>query len=187
MWPRTFPTRNLAQGRPAWFSTGFDAMESAVEEGDAPISAGNAQTTAVKVATLWLRIDGLLDRSVMAARHLAALITRMENRVPRGPSDYADVPRGIYVNYGASGGPSPNREPSWQGYLAKIVAVLIASGIGGLIWILSAMNSRLSTIEANQTGGQRYIIQRLDEQEKHLEAHDKQLDEVNRELWPHKH
>jgi hypothetical protein len=158
-------------------------MESLVEEGNEPTAS--AQITLVKQAALWLRIDGLLDRSVRVAKHLAALVVKMENRNAQGPSDYeSETPRGYGVYYGDRG---PTREPSWQGYLAKIVALIIASGLGSLVWVLSAMNSRLSTIEANQTGGTRLIIQRLDEQEKHLEAHDKQLDEVNRELWPHKH
>jgi hypothetical protein len=139
-----------------------------------------------KSETFLFRAHGLLESLQAAVKHLFALITRMESRsIPRGPSDYeSETPRGYNFNYGDRG---PTREPSWQGYLAKIVALIIASGLGSLVWVLSAMNSRLSTIEANQTGGTRLIIQRLDEQEKHLEAHDKQLDEVNRELWPHKH
>lgn len=166
--------------------------EGVAEEASFPDSAENLEANAVNVITkpaaLWFRIDGHLDRLRAALKHLASLITRMESRIPRGPSDYAqDRPRGIYVNYEGSGGPAPTQEPSWQGYLAKIVAVIIASGVASLVWILSAMNSRLSTIEANQTGGNKLIMQRLDDQEKHLEAHDKQLDEVNREIWPHKH
>jgi len=163
-------------------------MESVIsEEGDAPTTAGSTRTTVTKLAALWFRIHGLLDRLLTVAKHLAALITRMESRIPRGPPDYEVGARPPWVTVNYEGGPAPTQEPSWQEYLTRIVAILIASGLGGLIWVLSAMNGRLSTIEANQTGGTKLMIQRLDEQEKHLEAHDKQLDELNREVWPHKH
>ena len=158
------------------------------EEGTFPDTQENLETNARKVlakqAAVWVRIHGILDRMLTAAKHLGALTVKMESRIPRGPTDYADEnSKGIYVDY--RGGPT--QEPSWQGYLAKIVAVLIASGVGALVWILSAMNGRLSTIEANQSNSTTMLIQRLDQQEKHLEAHDRKLDELDREaIWPRK-
>ena len=160
-------------------------MSGGIEEASFPDTQDNLEENARKVITkqaaLWFRIDGHLDRFLAALKHLAALTGRMETRIPRGPADYGqENSSGIYVDY--RGGPT--QEPSWQGYLAKIVAVLIASGVGALVWILSAMNGRLSTIEANQSNSTSMLIQRLDQQEKHLESHDKKLDELDREVWP---
>src|SRR2546428_5132107 len=90
------------------------------------------QTAWGKVA---FRIDGLLEYSRIAARRLAALITSMENRVPRGPPDFEMGPRphGIYVHYDGNTGPPP-REPSWQtSLLGKIVAPLIVLGIPAIL------------------------------------------------------
>lgn len=155
------------------------------EEGTFPDTHDNLQENSRKVlikqAAVWFRIDGLLDRLLTALRHLAALIVSMENRIPRGPTDYeTENSRGVYVKY------EGRQEPSWQGYLAKMVAVLITSGVGALVWILSAMNGRLSTIEANQTNSTTMIMQRLDQQEKHMEATDKDVAEIKLEIWPHK-
>lgn len=163
-------------------------MDEGVIEGSFPDSADNLEEhqkkTLVKQATLWFRIDGLLDRMLTALKHLAALTTQMQTR--RHEPVAPEYPQGIGIHYHGES-PEPTREPSWQGYLAKIVAVLIASGVGSLIWILSSMNSRLTAIEANQVSSAALMIQKLDAQERHLEAHDKQLDEINREIWPHKH
>jgi len=150
------------------------------EEGSFPDSADNIdnqeRNTLIKQAALWLRIDGLLERSQMAARHLAALIMKMENRIPRGPPDYQMGPApGVYIDYGDRRPPS--QEPSWQNsLLGKIVAPLIVLGIPAILVTLWNISSRMATMEADRSA-----------QEKHLEAHDKMLDEIERELWPHKH
>ena len=84
-----------------------------------------------KLTALWLRIDGLLERSMRIARAMAALITRMENR---GPPDF-EVPR-ITVNYGDNTERfyPPSKEPSWQNsLLGKIVAPLIVIGIPAIL------------------------------------------------------
>ena len=141
------------------------------------------RNTLVKQATLWLRIDGLLERSQMAARHLAALITRMENRTHRGPPDYeTNVPTQPYVVYGGHMGP-PAREPSWQKYALGIVAVVVGLGIpsiGGILW---SMNTKLE----QQAGQNNLTIQRLNQVDDHLKATDQRVDTIERELWPHKH
>lgn len=151
------------------------------------MAEGAPEEAPAKIGAIPFRVHGLLDRMLAAVKHLSTLIRVMESRSARGPPDYEMGSRpGIYVDY-RGGSPAPTREPSWQGYLAKIVAGVIVAGLGSLIWELSAINSRLSTIEANQIGGNKLITLRLDEQEKHLEAHDKRLDEVDREIWTRKH
>ncbi len=137
-----------------------------------------------KLAALWLRIDGLLDRSLTAAKHLAALITRMENRENRGPPDY-EQPR-ITVNYGDSTERfyPPSREPSWQNtLLGKIVAPLIVMGIPAILATLWVINTNVSDLR----GDQKVIVRRLDEQDQHLKATDAEVQEIKRELWARKH
>ena len=148
------------------------------EEAAFPDSADNlevsAKQTLTKQAAIWFRIDGLLDRLLTALKHLAALIVRMESRSARGPPDFEMGP-GVYVDYGDRR--LPPQEPSWQNsLLGKIVAPLIVLGIPAILVTLWNISSRMATMEADRNS-----------QEKHLEAHDKMLDEIERELWPHKH
>jgi hypothetical protein len=135
------------------------------------------QQNLTKLAALWLRIDGLLDRSVMAAKHMAGLITTMENR---GPPDY-EQPR-ITVNYGDSTERfyPPSRDPSWQNsLLGKIVAPLIVMGIPAILATLWVINTNVSDLR----GDQKVIVQRLDAQDAHLKATDAEVQEIKRELW----
>jgi len=130
---------------------------------------------------LEFRVSGLLDRSVMAAKRIAALITRMENR---GPPDY-EQPR-ITVNYGDSTERfyPPSRDPSWQNsLLGKIVAPLIVIGIPAILATLWTINSNLSDLR----GDNKVIVQRLDAQDQHLKATDAQVEEIKRELWGRRH
>lgn len=163
-------------------------MEAVV--GDDPHKA-----TLIKQAALWLRTHGILDHLQTVAKHLAALTLRMENRIPRGPSDYPSE-RGIHYggHYGGDQGPAPTREPSWQKAISGIVGSLIVLGIPAIFTVLWAMNTnqekmngRLSKIEEHQDGEHNLVIQRLDSIDKHLEATDKRVDATERELWPHKH
>jgi len=155
-------------------------MESAIDQAGAPI----AQTTVVKLAALWLRIDGLLDRSLTAAKRMANLITKMESHRPRrGPPDYETVNPQPYVVYGGHIGPPTTREPSLQKYALGIVAVVVGLGIpsiGGILW---SMNMKLE----QQAGQTNLINQRLEQQERHMESTDRHVDAIERELWPHKH
>jgi hypothetical protein len=157
-------------------------MAAVIGEEDASL-LDQHKSTLVKQAALWLRIDGLLDRSLTAAKHMAGLITRMENRTHRGPPDYEMGPNPQpYVVYGGHIGP-PAKEPSWQKYALGIVAVVVGLGIpsiGGILW---SMNTKL----AQQAGQTDLLNQRLDQQERHLESTDRHVDVIERELWPHKH
>ncbi len=158
------------------------------EEGSFPDSAENLETNAIKVITkqaaLWFRIDGHLDRMLAALKHLAALITRMEHRAsgpPPGPSDYPPPNQAPWVYYGDRE-PIP-REPPWQNKALSIVGSLLVAGILAIFGILWTMNSTLSELK----GDGKMVTQRLDAQDKHLEATDRQVEEIKRELWPHKH
>ena len=140
------------------------------------------RATVVKQAMLWLRIDGHLDRMLTAAKHLAALIMRMENRIHHGPTDYETPTPQPYVVYGGHIGPPP-RDPSWQKYALGIVAVVVGLGIpsiGGILW---SMNTKLE----QQAGQTNLTIQRLDQVDAHLKATDQRVDGIERELWPRKH
>jgi hypothetical protein len=154
-------------------------MTDAVEgEGDFP-HAPEEKSTLSKQAALWFRIDGLLDRSLTAAKHVASMLTRMENRVHERPPDYPpnQVPWGVYY------GEREPREPSWQNKALSIVGSLLVAGILAIFGILWTMNSTLSDLK----GDGKMVMQRLDAQDKHLEATDRQVEEIKRELWPHKH
>lgn len=153
-------------------------MTEAVEEGDFPHAPQQEKSTLIKQASLWFRIDGHLDRMLGAAKHLAALITRMENHVPGPPSDYPPN-QGPWVYYGDH---FP-REPSWQNKALSIVGTLLVAGILAIFGVLWTMNSTLSELK----GDSKMVTQRLDAQDKHLEATDRQVEEIKRELWPHKH
>jgi hypothetical protein len=160
-------------------------MEMGAEEASFPDTQENLQDNARKVlikqAAVWFRIDGLLDRLLTALKHLAALIVRMENRIPRGPSDYANEnSKGIYVDYR---GPTPP-EPSWQTtLLGKIVAPLIVIGIPAILAALWSMNSLLWELR----GDNKMIVQRQDALDEHLKSTDRQVEEIKTALWPHKH
>jgi hypothetical protein len=168
-------------------------MESAIsDEGDAPTTADSARTTVTKLAALWFRTHGLHDRLQTVAKHLAALITRMESRIPRGPPDFEMGPRpGIYLDYSGGPSPAPTQEPPWQAPILKILMMiicpLIVVGLPTLIGILFTMSNRLTKIEEHTNGNQQVVSQRLDAQDKHLEATDKQVEEIKRELWNRKH
>lgn len=154
-------------------------MEDAVEEGDFP-HAPQEKSTLIKQATMWFRIHGLLDRMLAAVKNLAALTMRMENRV-QGPAPDYPPNQGPWVFYGDRE-PTP-REPSWQKYALGIVAVVAGLGIpsiGGILW---SMNTKLE----QQVGQTNLANQRLDQVDKHLEATDRQVEEIKREIWPHKH
>lgn len=109
------------------------------------------------------------------------------NGPPQGPPDYPpnQVP---WVYYGDR--EREPREPSWQTSLLKtlvmIMCPLIVVGLPALIGILFTMSNRLTKIEAHTDGNQQVVIQRLDAQDKHLEATDRQVEEIKREIWPHK-
>lgn len=156
------------------------------EEGHFPTTDDSAQSTASKLAALWFRVHGLLDRLLAVAKHLAALTARMENRAAGPSPDYPpnQVPWGVYY------GDREPREPSWQTSLLKILVMvmcpLIVVGLPALIGILFTMSNRLTRIEAHTDGNQQMVIQRLDAQDKHLEATDRQVEEIKREIWPHK-
>jgi hypothetical protein len=146
----------------------------------------NARKVLTKQAALWLRIDGHLHRMLAALKHLAALTTRMENREhgsPPGPLDYEMRPRpGIYLDYSGHG-PTPTREPSWQKAIVGVTGALVVVGIPSIFGVLWAMNSRLSDLR----GDNKVIVQRLDQQDEHLKATDRQVEEIKRELWTRKH
>lgn len=155
------------------------------EEGAFPNTADNLELIPAKIGAIQFRVHGLLDRMLAALKHLAslvrqlaALITRMENRMqgpPQGPPDYPPNQGSWWVQYGDRE-PTP-REPPWQNsLLSKIVAPLIVLGIPAILVTLWNISSRMATMEADRSA-----------QEKHLEAHDKMIDEIERELWPHKH
>lgn len=156
-------------------------MDAAIPtEGDAPTATDSARTTLSKLAALWFRTHALFDRLQTVAKHLAALITKMENRAHGPPPDYPpnQAPWGVY--YGDRD-PSP-REPSWQNKALSIVGTLLVAGILAIFGILWTMNSTLSELK----GDGRMVTQRLDAQDKHLEATDRQVEEIKREIWPHK-
>ncbi len=160
------------------------------EETSFPDSAENLENNAVKVITkqaaLWFRIDGLIDRLLTAVKHLAALITSMENRIPRGPPDYEFPPPQITVRYEGNTGPSsPNlKEPSWQNsLLGKIIALLIVAGIPSILVALWTIKSDLLDLRDDN----KVIVQRVDAQDKHMEETDRDVAEIKREVWPHKH
>ncbi len=150
------------------------------EEGEAPTAADSTRTTLSKLAAIWFRIHGLLDRLLTAAKHLAALITSMENRVHGPPPDYPPN-QAPWVYYGERE-PSP-REPPWQNKVLSIVGTLLVAGILAIFGVLWTMNSTLSELK----GDSKMVTQRLDAQDKHLEATDRQVEEIKREIWPHKH
>jgi hypothetical protein len=150
-----------------------------ISEGSFPDSAENLESIPAKIGAIQFRVHGLLDRTLIAAKRLAALITKMENReygAPPGPPDYPQAP---WVNYGGN-----QQEPSWQtSLLGKIIAPLIVIGIPAILATLWTMNSRLSDL----SGDNRVIVQRLDQQDAHLKATDAQVEEIKRELWVRKH
>ncbi len=157
------------------------------EEGDAP-TTDSTRTTLTKLAAVWFRIDGHLDRFLAALKHLAslvrqmaALITRMENRTHGPPPDYPSnqAPWGVY--YGDRE-PTP-REPSWQNKVLSIVGSLLVAGILAIFAVLWAMNENIRDLR----GDSRLGAQRMDAMDKHLEATDKDVAEIKREIWPHKH
>ena len=165
-------------------------------EGSFPDTAenleSNAKQTLVKQAAMWFRIHGLLDRILTAVKHLASLISqhaaltsRMENRSTRGPEDFAQE-RGSHYGgyYGGDQGPAPSREPTWQNsLLGKLASALIMLGIPAILATLWNMSSQLADLK----GDNRLVVQRQDAMEKHLEATDRDVAEIKRELWPHKH
>jgi len=157
-------------------------MEESAEEGDFPHVPEAEKSTLTRQVVLWFRIDGLLDRSLTAAKQMVGLIMKMENHTPRGPRDYEAQNPQPYVVYSGHVGP-PAREPSWQKYALGIVAVVVGLGIpsiGGILW---SMNMKLE----QQAGQANLTNQRLDQQERHLESTDRHVDAIERELWPHKH
>lgn len=163
-------------------------MESVVtegappDEGDFPHAPDNLESIPARIGVIQFRVHGLLDRMLAAARHLAALITKMENRTHRGPPDFEMGPNPQpYVVYGGHIGPT--RDPSWQKYALGIVAVVVGLGIpsiGGILW---SMNTKLE----QQAGQTNLTLQRLDQVDQHLKATDQRVEVIERELWPHKH
>ena len=93
-----------------------------------------------------------------------------EHDSERGPVDYPLPRRRRYrdVDVRIEGYTERGRDPSWQNWGMKIVATLIATGIGGLIWVLSSMNSRLSAIEAVQRTATTAQSERLTADEERL-------------------
>jgi len=118
-------------------------------EGDIPTDPLQQREENLRHARLWIRIDAAVHR---LQEWVSKLYSR-QHESDRGPQDYP-IPRrrryrDVSVNiegYAERG----SKEPSWQNWGMKIVATLIATGIGGLIWVLSSMNSRLSAIETQQ-------------------------------------
>jgi hypothetical protein len=157
---------------------------TSIEEGDLPSTDDNLEMIPAKIGAIQFRIHGILDRMLAAVKNLAALILRMESRIPRGPMDYeTPIPAQPYVVYGGHIGTPPAREPSWQKYALGIVAVVVGLGIpsiGGILW---SMNTKLE----QQAGQTNLTIQRLDQVDAHLKATDQRVDVIERELWPHKH
>lgn len=166
--------------------------EGVSEEASFPDSGDNLESIHSRMGAIQFRVHGLLDRSVMALKHLAALIMRLENRAhggPHGPPDYPQTPWN--VNY--YGRQTPEEDPSWQSKVLSIVGTLVVAGILAIFGVLWSMSGRLTQIEEHQSGDQKLTIQRLDAQEKHLEADDRRLDaqdkrweELDR-TWPRRH
>jgi hypothetical protein len=150
-------------------------------EGDFPHAPTEEPSIRVKQASLWFRIDGLLDRLLTAVRHLASMLVRMENRVHHGPAPDYPPNQAPWVYYGDRE-PTP-REPSWQNRALSIVGTLLVAGILAIFGVLWSMNSTLSDLK----GDGKMVAQRLDAQDKHLEATDREVEEIKREIWPHKH
>ncbi len=157
-------------------------MTGAMEEAAFQSKDNNLELIPAKIGAIQFRIHGILDRMQAAAKRLVELITRMESRIPRGPTDFEREPQRFYLDY--SGGRGPTPEPSWQtSLLGKIVAPLIVIGIPAILAALWNMNSLLSELR----GDNKVIVQRLDQQDEHLKATDARVEEIKRELWPHKH
>jgi hypothetical protein len=162
-------------------------MAMGVEEAAFPDSSDNLEThqkkTLIKQAAVWFRIDSLLDRSLTAAKRLAALIARMESRSARGPPDYemGPMPTAPYVVYGGHIGPT--KEPSWQNKVLSIVGSLLVAGILAIFAVLWAMNENIRDLR----GDNRLVVQKQEAMEKHIEATDRDVAEIKREIWPHKH
>jgi hypothetical protein len=157
-------------------------MES---EGSFPTTDSNLESIPAKIGAIQFRVHGLLDRVLAAVKSLAALITRMESRSARGPPDFEMGNRrpGIYLDYSGGQGPAPTREPSWQKAIVGLAGALVVVGIPSIFGVLWTMNSRLSDLR----GDNKVIVQRLDQQDEHLRATDRQVEEIKREIWPHKH
>lgn len=154
-------------------------------EGSFPDSTDNLELIPAKIGAIQFRVHGLLDRILAAVKSLAALITRMENRAPGpppGPADYPPPNQAPWVYYGDRE-PTP-REPSWlKPLFTLIVAPLIVLGIPSILITLWTIKSDLSNLQ----GDKNLIIQRLDQQDAHMRATDAQVEEIKREIWPHKH
>jgi hypothetical protein len=65
----------------------------------------------------------------------------------------------------------------------SIVGSLLVAGILAIFAVLWAMNENIRDLR----GDNRLVVQKQEAMEKHIEATDRDVAEIKREIWPHKH